>query len=204
MQELAALVGRRKGGSDVARPASSSAQESCWKLARCPPIDVNDQSAREARAFAFLRSTPEEDRRACGCSQVGSVATPPRPNRMGPPLRSASQQRLEVAAVRPKSVTPTAALPQQEDLPPTPKRSIDRSPTISMRRRTKATMIPRLLTLLRFRRRQQCHQRRLKRLLLSPPSLPQKRMSRRCSRLNQHSLKPQTQAFQAVRRQRQL
>ncbi|EST04490.1 XPG N-terminal [Kalmanozyma brasiliensis GHG001] len=135
MQELAALVGRRKGG-DVARAPPPPRKSLAGSLRAARRSTSTTNLLEKPEALPSPEAAPKQSEEVVVAVPI--VETPPRPSpanarRMGPPLRSASQQRLEVAAPRPKSATPAnsansansatpAAAPsaQQEDLPPTP------------------------------------------------------------------------------------
>lgn len=122
MHELAALVGRgRKFGGEFAGPPPPPRKSLAGSL----------RAARRSTSTTDLREQskpmPSPDTSIKESEKETQSETPPRPpianaGHMGPPLRSASQQRLERAAMRPKSVTPAEATARtlHEDLSPTP------------------------------------------------------------------------------------
>ncbi|SJX64142.1 related to RAD2-structure-specific nuclease of the nucleotide excision repairosome [Sporisorium reilianum f. sp. reilianum] len=130
MQELAALVGRgkRSDGHAARPPPPRKSLAGSLRAARRSTSNTNVNEQPEAMPSPEV--APSKSEEAATPAAAVASETPPRlsvanAHRMGPPLRSASQQRLELAAMRPKSVTPATAAaiappPLQEDLPPTP------------------------------------------------------------------------------------
>lgn len=121
MSELAALVGRgRKTNGEGVRapPPPHKSFAGSLHAARRSTSSTNLQDISEPMPPAQA-STSKADEHVPSEKPEVSV-TPPRPpaGRMGPPLRSASQQRLELANIRQKS--DSQAMTPQEDLPPTP------------------------------------------------------------------------------------
>lgn len=124
MQELAALIGRGKKTNGTAanqppppRKSLAGSLRAARRSTSSTNLHDNTEPAAPLEASSQKPAAPQVVR------VDAEVDTPPRPSqatrsRMGPPLRSASQQRLETAKVRDKSATPVTVT--QEDLPPTP------------------------------------------------------------------------------------
>ncbi|SPO29552.1 related to RAD2 - structure-specific nuclease of the nucleotide excision repairosome [Ustilago trichophora] len=124
MQELASLVGRGKkiiGNAANAAPPPRKSLAGSLRAARRSASSSNHHEKPEP--IASPQASLKKNEHLTSSTKNAEAEAPPRPvatssGRMGPPLRSASQQRLELANVRPKSATPVTA--PHEDLAPTP------------------------------------------------------------------------------------
>ncbi|KAJ9474076.1 DNA repair protein RAD2 [Pseudozyma hubeiensis] len=132
MQELAALVGRGKrykGDAAVAPPPPRKSLAGSLRAARRSTSTTNLHEHEQPESVPSPEVPTSKTEESTTIVKDAATETPPRmpvanPGRMGPPLRSASQQRLETAAIQPRSATSVsgavAASPAQDDLPPTP------------------------------------------------------------------------------------
>ncbi|SPO28311.1 related to RAD2 - structure-specific nuclease of the nucleotide excision repairosome [Ustilago trichophora] len=125
MQELASLIGRGKETNANAANAPPPTRKSLAGSLRAARRSTSSSNLHEKQEMTpSPQTSPNKNEIATTSSTKNTEAeTPPRPvatssGRMGPPLRSASQQRLELANIRPKSAMPATA--PLEDLPPTP------------------------------------------------------------------------------------
>ncbi|KAJ1575470.1 hypothetical protein NDA11_001016 [Ustilago hordei] len=123
MSELAALVGRGRkmngDGVQVASPPRKSLAGSL-RAARRSNSSSNLHEKPQSEPTPPAETSPVKTDGNASNRKVEVAVTPNRPiaSRMGPPLRSASQQRLELAKIRPKSDTQVTT--PQDDLLPTP------------------------------------------------------------------------------------
>ncbi|SNX85855.1 related to RAD2 - structure-specific nuclease of the nucleotide excision repairosome [Melanopsichium pennsylvanicum] len=119
-QELALLFGRdNKHNGDAAKPPPRKSLAGSLRAARRSTSSSNLHD--KPTPIAQPEASPGKSEQMTAPRKYQVTETQPRPaetSRMGPPLRSASQQRLELADLPPKSSTPGA--PAQEELPPTP------------------------------------------------------------------------------------
>lgn len=124
MSELAALVGRgKKSNGDTAQPPPPPRKSLAGSLRAARRSTSSSNVTEQPESVPSPEASPQKVVAEPVSKYKEEAETPPRPvaqrpGRMGPPLRSASQQRLDLANIRPKSSTPVTAL--QEDLPPTP------------------------------------------------------------------------------------
>ncbi|TKY89545.1 hypothetical protein EX895_001330 [Sporisorium graminicola] len=121
MQELASLVGRgkRSNGDAAKLPPRKSLAGSLRAARRSTSTTMNEQP----EPIPSPEVTSKKSGEAAASTKVVETETPPRlsaenASRMGPPLRSASQQRLEIAAMRPNSPILTAPAPAVVEPPP--------------------------------------------------------------------------------------